>query len=275
MRWHIVAGDRGLSPGDRGLQYGDGLFETIAIRDGHPRLLERHLERLHQGCSRLAIDAEGLGYAAAALRELIGGDREGTGKIIVTRGSGCRGYATAGSGPPTIMAGFEPKASGAEIAAATGITAIMCRTRLGRNSALAGMKTLNRLEQIVARMEWDATHVFEGLMQDEHDLVICGTMTNIFIVAHGRLITPALDRCGVRGIMRGLVMEQAIAANIDLQEADCPASQLPNAAEIFVTNALIGLRPVIRIGERSYEVGPMTRAIAERLVARGVAEARF
>jgi 4-amino-4-deoxychorismate lyase len=275
MRWEVLGNAAGtIDPADRGLQFGDGLFETIAVREGRPRFMDRHLERLGQGCARLGIRAEGIRSAEAAVSGMIGAERTGTAKIIVTRGTGPRGYRPAGSATPTLVVGFTPE-SPPDPPAARGMALMLCRTRVGRNAALAGLKTLNRLEQVMARMEWNEPDVFEGLMRDEQGLLICGTMSNLFLVRQGRLMTPALARCGVRGIMRGVVLEEARRGGIDVQEADCPVEFLDDAGEVFLTNALIGLRPAVRIGERRYPIGPVTRAVAARLAALGVGEARL
>ncbi len=189
---------------DRGLQYGDGLFETMLVRRRRVRLLELHLDRLTDGCKRLRLSIP----AAAIEREIILRARQcqdGVLKLIVTRGRGARGYRPTGDERCTRVLSQNPVP-----AAPAGIRTVrLCRTRLGINPDLAGLKTLNRLESVMARAEWRDARIWEGLMRDVEGSVVCGTMSNVFLRRGSTLMTPALDRCGVAGVMRRWVLEQA------------------------------------------------------------------
>ncbi len=231
-----------LDPLDRGLQYGDGLFETVAWRRGAPRLAEYHFERLATGCDRLGLPRPAERMLLAEMAEAAGA-QDATVKVIVTRGSGPRGYRPpAVPSPRRIVAGFDPPAQ-----PAGPWHARLCEMRLGRNPALAGLKHLNRLEQVLARAEWDDAGVHEGIMLDDLGRVVCGTHSNVFVAAAGRLVTPRVDECGVAGVMRRAVLTWARACGLDAAEAHLTVDELRAAEEVFVTSALIGARPLASI----------------------------
>ncbi|MEO6680823.1 MAG: aminodeoxychorismate lyase [Pseudomonas sp.] len=259
-----------LSLKDRGLAYGDGLFETIAVRGGHPLLLDRHLLRLAQGCSRLAIAAdqavirsELLSYAAAL--------SEGVLKLILTRGDSLRGYAPnplaqarrilQGNPPATYPAGH----------AEQGVRLFPCTTRLSKQPLLAGLKHLNRLEQVIARAEWQDTEHAEGLMLDQVGRVIEGVFSNLFLVRDGVLITADLKRCGVAGVMRAELLFQAESLGIPTQITDISLDQLQWADEVFVCNSVYGVWPVRAYAALSWSVGPLTRKL--QTIARALLDA--
>ena len=130
---------------------------------------------------------------------------------------------------------------------------------------MAGLKHLNRLEQVMARREWDDPQIAEGLMLDDQNHVISGTMSNLFIVRDGKVMTPPLKQCGVEGVMRGLILDLAKESTIPYEETIVTIHDVRQADEIFVTNALIGLWPVKRLERQVYSIGPITRRLAERL----------
>ena len=263
---HVVEAD------DRGLAYGDGLFETIAVRNGAPRFFERHMARLSDGCRRLQIADPLAQQIADEIGHLIAGHRRGTAKVIVTRGTGPRGYRPPMAARPTRIVGFTPDELDVSHRHRNGVRVISCRTPFSCNTALAGLKTLNRLDNVLARSEWQDDAVSEGLMCDSGGHLIGGTMSNMFVVRGGNLLTPVLDRCGIRGIMRGVVIESAGRIGVTAMEIEMGAQDLLATDEIFLTNALIGLWPVAYCDSRAFEVGPVTLAIAADLAARGVEE---
>ena len=256
-----------IAVADRGLHYGDGLFETIAVNGGQPRLWERHCRRLSTGCQRLGIaqpDPEMM--FEEACRVCAGIDR-GIMKIILTRGAGGRGYRPPQSGQATRIMAMYPWPAYPEANWRQGVAVRVCATRLGRNPALAGMKHLNRLEQVLARSEWDDPHIAEGLMLDDDGHVIAATMSNLFIVTAQGLLTPVLAACGVAGVMRGVVLDLAAELDIAREETPLRLEDLHRADEVFLTNALIGIWPVSRIEQRNYSVGSLTELLGGRLKA--------
>jgi 4-amino-4-deoxychorismate lyase len=247
---------------DRGLLYGDGIFETIAVRGGRPCLWARHLARLSAGARRLGFAAIEPRRLAGEARSLLDGGGDGTLKLMLTRGPGPRGYRPPARPQPTRILIHYPAASvGAEPMQPTAVR--YCRTPLGSNPALAGIKHLNRLEQVLARAEWQDPRIAEGLMSDGDGNLTCGTMTNLFMITDNRIQTPLLDRAGVSGTVRGLVVEQARALGISIMETRLRRADLARADGAFLTNALIGLRIINRTDERELDPAAVPRALCE------------
>ncbi len=243
---------------DRGLQYGDGLFETFAVIDGDVRRLDLHLERLTRGCGRLGIASPDRALLVSEIESLAADQARAVLKLIVTRGMAGRGLDIDPDAQPTRILSLHPWPSHPAQWAKEGVTVRICTTTLGEQPALAGIKHLNRLEHVVARREWNDPQVAEGLLRNRQRSFVCGTMTNMFIVQSGRLLTPAVDRCGVAGTVRATVLERAHALGIPAVQAVIGDEELAAADEVFLTNALIGIWPVTRIEERQLSVGPLT-----------------
>jgi 4-amino-4-deoxychorismate lyase len=249
---------------DRGLHYGDGLFETIACVGGVPRLIGLHLKRLAGGCERLKLTAD-LAALEREVYELARPTARSILKVLVTRGPAlARGYGTSGAEKATRItlryAWSEDPALARE-----GVRVRMAKVCLGENPALAGLKHLNRLEQVLARAEWGDPEIAEALMLSSGGALISGTMSNVFLVHGGGLRTPRLDRCGVAGVMREAVLQAASAAGIAAEECVLNAEDLARAEEIFLTNALIGIRPVRELAGRTLPAGTLTPRLQELL----------
>jgi 4-amino-4-deoxychorismate lyase len=259
-----VAGEVSLL--DRGLHYGDGLFETIGCVAGRPRFLALHLKRLESGCARLGIPAPDLGAVAQEIT-LAAAERGGAIlKLIVTRGRAqARGYGVSGAEQGTRMLLRYPPDSAAAGAAHEGVRVRLGDLRLGENPALAGLKHLNRLEQILARFEWSDPGIAEALLFSSSGALISGCMSNVFLVYGGRLSTPRLDRCGVAGVMREVVGRLAVRHGIEFDKLPLDLEGLNAAEEIFLTNALTGIRPVRELQGRALPVGPVTRQLQQAL----------
>jgi len=253
---------------DRGFTYGDGLFETIAIRAGQARFLSHHLDRLLAGCHRLRIAAPQRGQLEQDLAAAVRGIGHGVLKVFVTRGPGPRGYGLPALPVTTVAWGTAES----QPLASLPIEVRWCETMAAVNPATAGLKSLGRLDQVLARAEWSGSEVAEGLMTSTEGRLIGGTSSNVFLVAGDRVLTPALGRAGIAGVMRRVVQEIADQAGIVLLEVDLPPHEVGTATEVFVTNALTGIRPVRRLGSRTWGTGPVTRRLQQLLVAAGVAE---
>ena len=255
-----------LSALDRGLHYGDGLFETLACLRGRPRFLELHLERLARGCARLGIEFPVREELRHEILAVAGEAKRAVVKLLLTRGPAlARGYAVAGGERPTRVTLRYAWPQEPADAATEGVRVRIAALRLGENPALAGLKHLNRLEQVLARREWSGGEIGEALMFSSSGRLISGVMSNVFLVAGGRLRTPLLDRCGVAGIMRAVVLREAARAGIAAEEAPLEAADLAGARELFLTSALIGVRPVRELDGRSCEIGALTRELQRRL----------
>jgi 4-amino-4-deoxychorismate lyase len=263
---------------ERGSQYGDGLFETIAIRDGKPRLWMYHLERLQEGCKRLGFEAP----EAVTLRErldavLHNSDEDSTrcvAKLIVSAASKGRGYGRSVPSATETWTGIFPATELARSDYENGINTMLCETRLATGSPVAGLKTLNRLEQVLARAEITELDLVEGLTCDADGRIICGTMSNVFFVRDNQVLTPSLERCGVAGVMRRLVVEALEGAGTPAHIGDVPLDDLSTVDEVFITNSQLGAVPVQRCGEHRWPVGPVTRGIMALLYESGISECR-
>jgi 4-amino-4-deoxychorismate lyase len=251
-----------LLASDRGLLYGDGVFETIAVRGAGPLQLDRHLRRLESGCRRLGIASAPIEQVSGEARRLARRAERAVLKIIITRGAGGRGYRADPHAPPTRIVGLHPWPDYPPQFRAQGIAATVCRTRLARNPALAGIKHLNRLEQVLARNEW-ADEYQEGLVLDTAGRPVEGTMSNLFLVRDDTLLTPKLRECGVAGIMRERIMEYARGAGIPMRVAELGMEDVNGAQGLFFCNAIIGIWPVHTLGRLRFAKHPLISALVE------------
>ena len=233
-----------ISISNRGLSYGDGLFETVAVVGGQLRYWDAHVARLLEGCRRLDIAPPDPAALVAEARQLMSGRERAVLKIMVTRGEGGRGYTPEPGAQSTRIIQVFDWPNHYDSWRGDGLRAGLCVTPLGINSVLAGIKHLNRLEQVLGAAECAANHWDEGLMFSSAEELICGTKTNVFVVDETGIKTPLIDTCGVKGVMRGEVIEAAVAAGIDVVESRLTRAALFDAGEIFVTNAIIGLAPL-------------------------------
>jgi len=251
---------------DRGLHYGDGLFETLAIDAGRPLLWEAHMQRLRAGCERLRIAAPDAAVLADEAAQLCVGQTRAVLKIIVTRGPAARGYAPPRPATATRILSRTPWPDYPAAFARQGVTVDWCGALLARNPRLAGIKHLNRLEQVLARAECPDA-LAECLMCDTEGYAIEGTMSNVFLVRGGTLITPDLSQSGVAGVLRAQVLAAARDRGFDCREAWLRPAEFEAAEEVFLTNCIIGLWPVTRLGERTYPLGKITQTLQHALAA--------
>lgn len=250
-----------LSVMDSGLRYGDGLCETMAVRQGKILLETYHLECLRKGCKQLGITAPAVPALKRELEEAVRGQSQAVLNFILTRGCAGPDGRVAPGIQTTRIVSLEPWPEYPGQWAETGIHMRICDTHVSRNRRLAGLKHLNRLDQVLARLEWtEADKLQEGLMLDEEGSVIGGTMSNVFAwLSHGVLATPALRLAGVEGVMRRYLLEQAGRNNIQTRIASLSLTELMGAVEVFVCNSVIGVWPVAAVGAWKYRIGPMTR----------------
>ena len=268
-----------ISISDRGFQYGDGIFETIAIRRGKPRLWNYHVDRLTRSCELLKLPVP-------SERELMKGVEDALAvsgvspayaivKIIITAGTTERGYGRKEIAAPTVLyGGFISKPPPTD-AYENGVRTIICETQLARDSVFAGLKTLNRLEQVRARSEVVSDGAYEGLTMDADGNIICGTMSNVFFVQKNKITTPPLDRCGVEGVMRRHVIETLNQQGIDVELRETGRSDLTDADGLFLTNSQFGLMPVAECNEHRWSIGSITRELMANLAQNGFAECRL
>lgn len=246
---------------DRGFNYGDGVFETMRVRRRGVRFLDYHLERLDEGCRRLGFAGPNTRRLRQELMAVAARRVDGVLKLVVTRGLGDRGYRPTGQERCTRVLSLHPLAKSS---VGAGRSARLCDMRLGLNIELAGLKTLNRLECVLARAEWQDPGIWEGLLRDTEDYLVCGTMSNLFLRTGSALMTPKLDRCGVAGVMRRWVLETAGKLTLRVCEKRVLWSDVVKADEVFMTNAVVGIVPLVSIqrGRTRLRVAESTAAAA-------------
>ena len=255
-----------LNPADRGLAYGDGLFETMRYQNAQIPLLNLHLQRLQSGLKTLALPDVTqplniiIDRAIADLR-LSSSHSEVpfSLKIIVTRGLGGHGYKPSSKPEATIVA--QVKALGTDHEEAEhGVSLALCRWRLSMTPLLAGIKHLNRLEYVMAARELETfKNATEGLLTDGNNRVIEALHHNLFIVKQQELLTPSLKMCGVKGVMRKLISEKlAPELKLPVVERDLSIDDLLNADEIFLCNSVRGIWPVKEFRSRQWSQWPIT-----------------
>jgi 4-amino-4-deoxychorismate lyase len=254
---YLIGQDATIEVGDRGLAYGDGLFETMAVRHGRIERFELHRERLRLGSDRLGLplpDADELEQrlaAAAAEFDL------GFVKLTVTRGQGPRGYAPPDDPVPNVII----NAGMRQPAPTRALRVVTLEQRLGENPKLAGIKHLCRLEQVLGQLELKSLAADEGLMLSMSGAVIGGTSRNVFAVFGSRLVTPDLSQAGIRGVMREAVLHECEQRRVAVDERALTLDDLQQADEMFMTNALVGIQSVECLDERALP----SRDLAARL----------
>ncbi len=251
---------------NRGLAYGDGLFETVRVEHGRAQFLQQHLRRLQRDCARLDISLD-VSSLRVEIDEILARHRSGVLKIIVARESAGRGYFAAPHMPGARILQFHPQLFVDDLRSRVGVAVRICRQQLSEQPTLAGMKHLNRLEQVLARSEWSDVAIAEGLMFDRAERLIEGTMSNVFLVREGVLSTPRLHRCGIAGVMREIVLTQLADNIFDVVQTDLLPADLNAADEVFLTNSVIGIWPVRKVECLHKPVGDVTLALQQKLKA--------
>ena len=230
---------------DRGLAYGDGVFRTLKCRAGQPLWWRDQADKLAADCTALSLPVpERATLHDEVVRVAAGSDCAV--KLVVTRGSGARGYAPP-SGQSTRIVMAAPLPSHARADAPHAIAARLCALRLAAQPRLAGIKHLNRLENVLARAEWDDPACFEGLLCDAEGKLVCGTFSNLFWVEGATLCTPPLDTCGIAGVTRARVMRRAARLGLAVRYERREPAAILAVDEVLIGNSLIGLRRVARL----------------------------
>lgn len=247
-----------ISPMDRGFAYGDGVFRTLPVRHGIPHCWLMHYARLSQDCHRLGIVCPSARLLLSEVEALCHDVTACVIKIVITRGESGRGYAVPALAQPTRVLVMSGLPEYAERHASEGVDMHVCQTRLAIQPQLAGIKHLNRLENVLARMEWTDASIAEGLMLDVEGCVIEGTMSNLF-VRHGEVFsTPDLSRSGVAGVTRDRVIAMLGQRGHPVQIRRFLLDEVLSADEVFVCNSLIGAWQVRSMSGKQWEKQPLT-----------------
>jgi 4-amino-4-deoxychorismate lyase len=252
---------------DRGLLYGDGLFETLAVINGRAVAWDWHLERLQSGCETLRIPYPSDSILRSEADRLCHDQQRAVLKIIVTRGAGSHGYLPPVEPVVTRVLYLLPWPAYPPGIHRDGARVCLCRHRLVPDAGLVGIKHLNRLPQVLARNEWRDPHILEGLMFDTSDNLIEGTGSNIFLVESGMLRTPDLSSTGIPGIMRRRILKLAGETGIQYRIGKESLETLRSADEVFLSNSIMGIVPVRQVENSLFETGPVTRRLQDAVGA--------
>lgn len=245
---------------DRGLRFGDGVFETLLAAQHEPIWWDAHMARLQRGCERLGMVCPALGLLREDALALLEDAAAHVLRIQLSRAGDTRGYASdAASGTRRIITA-ETASRLSALDYRDGVQVRWCEFALAQQPRLAGIKHLNRLEQVMARREWSDPRIAEGLMCDSAGQVISATSSNLFVVRDGTLMTPSLQHCGVEGICREWIMRQ-----VPVQVLALDRGQIMAADELFLSSSLRGILPIRQLDERQWSVGAMTRDLQHRL----------
>jgi 4-amino-4-deoxychorismate lyase len=234
---------------NRAMAYGDGLFETMSLRAGRVHFLTFHIERLVNGARRLGLSLDVAGLKAELVRFIAYLEsrqvHDGVLKVLLVRGGAAQGYRYDADHSDALRLVSYRSCGEFERERVSGIKVIKCHTTLAENPKLAGMKHLNRLEQVLARAEWSDPSVREGLMYLDNGELIEGTMSNVFCVRGKCLLTPDLSKAGVSGVMRRVIIELlAPSLGLDVSVGELTERDVLLADEVFISNSLIGIWPI-------------------------------
>ncbi len=255
-----------LSPLDRGFAYGDGVFRTLIVQNGKAQHWQLHYAKLLHDCHVLGIVCPGSSVLLGDIERLFANNaQKAVAKIIVTRGEGDRGYSMPSLAQPTRVLIKSVFPNYPVEAFEHGVRLYLCQTRLGYQPKLAGIKHLNRLENVLARAEWTDPAIADGLMLDMEGNAVECVMSNIFARYGQTLVTPDLTRCGVAGVTRQRVIELASALGYRTEIRQLPLSELMDADEVTISNSLFGVWQVRALGEKSWQAQPLASQLRKLL----------
>lgn len=240
-----------ISISDRGLSYGDGIFETMRIVNGKVPMLDLHAKRLMAGVR--ALDLGSRTRLTQDFRKQVTMVAEAfTGQVVLkymlTRGQNSSGYQPPMHADCTTIVQVNDMPDWPAAWYRQGIQAIRCKHPLPVQSALAGIKHLNRLDQVMAAHELNGEQ--EGLMFDYDGRLIEGTKSNVFLLYKNRLLTPSLQRIGVAGTMRQFLIDHQSELGIAIEETEIDAVMLQHAQGLMVVNSVFGVWPVTLLDDQ-------------------------
>ncbi|MHB1093701.1 aminodeoxychorismate lyase [Thiobacillus sp.] len=249
---------------DRGLAYGDGVFRTLRTQGRRPLWWRDHYAKLADDCAALMLTCPDEAMLHAEVCQ-VAEEGKGVVKIVLTRGAGARGYAPPSDQPLTRVVFHAPLPAHAQADAPEAITARWCVLQLARQPRLAGVKHLNRLENVLARAEWTDPSIFEGLLCDDLGAVIGGVMSNLLLMKEGELFTPDLGECGVAGVARTRLLRAVPRLGIPVHIGRLPPAAILAADEVMICNSVIGVRRVARLDETTWPHGNWTAILNSAL----------
>lgn len=265
--------DAVISPRDRGLAYGDGVFRTLRCQAGRVLAWPRQYARLQADCDRLGMVCPDEALWLADLARLAPWDASI--KLIVTRGVAARGYACAPDAPPTRLVLVGPLPAYPEALYRNGVAIRLCDWLLPIQPGSAGVKHLNRLDQVMARREWSDPAIFEGLMRNARGELVEGVMSNLYLLQDGCLLTHPLTDCGVAGVMREMVLQLATELGLPTVLRSFDADVMLGAEAVLLSNSLAGVVPVGRCGQRLWQDFSLAAQLNRRINSLCLEESRL
>ena len=251
-----------LPASDRGLQFGDGCFTTARFAHGEIYLLEAHLRRLQQACARLRIPFIAWDLLQQEMRAQALRYQQGILKVILSRGPGGRGYSGTTCNTPTRILSVSAMPAHYACWKEEGITLALSPVPLGRNPYLAGIKHLNRLEQVLIRSHLEQTNADEALVLDSDGWLTECCAANLFWRCGRDVYTPRLEHAGVNGIMRQFIIAQLAPTAYRVVEVNAPLSALEQADEVLICNALMPVVPVQRFADLHWSARELYQFLA-------------
>ncbi len=258
-----------VSARDRGLTLGDGFFTTLQVRDGKPLLWPWHQQRLLTCQQRLLFPPLPLSALEQEVRAVACGQSRAALKLILTRGEGARGYGLQGLSEPTRILACSAYPGDYLRWQRDGIRLGVCTQRLGHSPLLAGLKSLNRLEQVLLKGEVEQQGWLDALVLDIRGRVVETVTANVFWRRDSVVYTPRLDLAGVAGVMRGWVMQRLAAWGYSLEQVAAPLASLEQAEEVWITNALMEIVPVTGIMHVNFQQDEVARRLQAAFAAPG------
>lgn len=250
---------------DRGLAYGDGVFRTLAIRGGRQQAWAHHYRKLQRDCAAIGLVCPAESLLHGEVERATPPSGECAAKIMITRGASDRGYALPAASEPTRVVMTSPLPQYPAEYFSRGVTVRLCTIRLAAQPVLAGIKHLNRLENVLARAEWRDPSIAEGLMLDMAGNIVSGTMSNLIVVEGRSLVTPSMTRCGVAGVTRGRILAAAARRGEPCREEDLSLERIMAADALLLVNSLIGVWQVAGVRERNWTPHEMAQRVREWL----------
>jgi len=236
---------------DRGFNFGDGHFTTIKLVDGKAQLLDLHMARLQQACKVLGIEFSQWDALIDAIIEQAQALQNGVLKVTITRGEGGRGYGyaygTSGCSSANWYLQHRPVPAQYSEWARSGIELMVCQYQQTVNPVLAGLKTLNRLDQVMIKQELDANGMVDGLVCSTEGYLIETSIANVFWMKAGNVYTPSTKRSGIEGVMKMHISNLLDSLGIELETGDYTIAEVLAADEVFITNSVMEVVPVKRI----------------------------
>ncbi|MFT5574154.1 MAG: 4-amino-4-deoxychorismate lyase [Cryomorphaceae bacterium] len=256
-----------ISVHNRGLLYGQSLFETIAIADGQACLLTEHMQRLQSGAQILGLPIEPSAIIDE-INQLAAGQQKAVIRVTLTMGAGGRGYLNPAEPESQRIVSLHEYPQYPIENWQKGIKLGLSNIRLGHQPALAGLKHGNRLEQILARSEWP-DDCAEALLLDQSGNVVEATQSNIFIIKNNNLLTPKLELAGVAGVLRGFVLANANKVGVQAELVSLSLSDIEQADAVFLCNSVIGLWPVKQFQDQHYSDFALSNKLLKLIIKHG------